>query len=160
VARACFVCRALFQAQQAEHDRMRRAGHLCPYVFFREVAEGRNGPKKPQRIVSFGKAWKTACRLAGCPGRIPHDLRRTAVRTMVRRGVPERVAMQLTGHRTPSIFARYNIVSPADLTEAARRMEGLTVGAGTKKGRPGAASPASETASARKSGNFGGAARI
>jgi integrase len=115
--------RALLKAREAERVRLKKAGHLCPFVFFREVADGRGGEKKPQRIVSFGKAWKKACRAAGCPGRIPHDLRRTAVRTLVRAGVPERVAMQLTGHKTRSVFERYNIVSDGDLRDAAARLD-------------------------------------
>lgn len=115
--------RRVLQAQEAERDRLKKAGHICPFVFFREVAEGRGGEKKPQRIVSFAKAWKSACRAAGCPGRLPHDLRRTAVRNLVRAGVPERVAMQLTGHKTRSVFERYNIVSENDLREAVRKLD-------------------------------------
>jgi hypothetical protein len=55
------------------------------------------------------KAFKTACTKAACPGRIPHDLRRTAVRNLERAGVPRSVAMKLTRHKTESVYGRYAI---------------------------------------------------
>ena len=85
----------------------------------------RSGQKTGQRITEggFNKAWRKARVAAGCPGRIPHDFRRTAVRNLVRAGVPERVAMQLTGHKTRAVFERYNIVSSGDLRDAAQRLD-------------------------------------
>jgi integrase len=87
-------------------------GIVSPWVFHR------NG----RAIKVFRTAWKNACKKAGLAGRIPHDFHRTAVRNLVRAGTPERVAMQMTGHKTRSVFERYNIVSEGDLLEAARKL--------------------------------------
>ncbi len=84
----------------------------CPLVFHNQ--------ERP--IVNY-KRWHRACREARLDAKIPHDFRRTAVRNMVRVGIPERVAMQISGHKTRAIFDRYHIVSDGDLREAARRLE-------------------------------------
>ena len=115
--------RTLLEDRQTAHDQLKKAGHIIPNVFWRMVAEGRGGPKKPQPIIRYVKSWTAACKAAGCPGRIPHDLRRTAVRNLVRAGIPQTVAMQMTGHKTDSVFRRYDIVSAIDLKDAARRLD-------------------------------------
>ena len=70
----------------------------------------------------------TACRKAHVVGVLRHDMRRSAVRNLVNAGVPERVAMTITGHRTRSIFDRYHIISPADLQDASRKLMGTITG--------------------------------
>jgi integrase len=80
------------------------------------------GRRRGERVQDFPKAWASACKRAGCVGMRRHDFRRTAARNLVNAGVPERVAMTITGHRTRSMFDRYNIVSPAEQQEAARRI--------------------------------------
>ncbi len=111
--------RVLLEAQRAYTERIQREqDRIIPWVFHRQG----------QPIRTFRRSWLTACRLSGQPGRIPHDFRRTAVRNMVRMGIPERVAMQLTGHKTRSVFERYNIVSEGDLQEAGRKLTGTIPG--------------------------------
>jgi integrase len=117
--------RTVLETRRKAADEAQRDGTVVPWVFFRLIAKGRRGPKSPKPIVRFTKAWRKACEAAGLPGRIPHDLRRSAVRRFVRAGTSESVSMALSGHKTRSVFARYNITSDADLTEASAKLDAL-----------------------------------
>ena len=71
-----------------------------------------------QPIGDFRKAWASACNKAGVQGKLFHDLRRTAVRDLIRIGVPEHTAMEISGHKTREIFMRYDIVDERDTRQA------------------------------------------
>ena len=98
--------------------RIERRDISCNFIFHR----------KGKPVRSFRKAFKAAAKEIGQPELIPHDMRRSAVRNFRRAGLKEIEGMMLSGHKTNSVFKRYNIIDEQDLREiadkAARHVQG------------------------------------
>ena len=87
--------------------------------------------------TNLRKEWHKACVAAGLgtltevegkpdpryTGLIIHDLRRSAIRNLMKSGTSERVAMQISGHKTRWVFDRYHIVDESDVKQAMARVE-------------------------------------
>ena len=99
----------------------RRLNRVIPYLF-----PHLEGVHAGNQIRDFRKSWATACKAVGLTGMLRHDMRRSAVRNMVNRGISEGVAISMTGHKSRAVFDRYHIVSPADLQDVARRLTSTT----------------------------------
>ena len=102
---------AVLKAQREAADKLQRErGVIIPTVFFRVTGQA------VLPIRSYKTAWSHATVRAGLPGKLVHDFRRTGVRHLRQSGVPESVAMKLSGHKTRSVFLRYDIVDDKDLS--------------------------------------------
>jgi len=132
--RTVYLDAELRQIFEQQYEARKRQKKLIPFVFPNKEGD--------DKINEFRGTWNKACRDAGLgygykpskkyvekwkdklpSGPILHDFRRTAVRNMIRSGIPERVAMMISGHKTRSVFDRYNIVSDSDLKMAAKLQE-------------------------------------
>jgi integrase len=98
------------------------------YDYLRICVEG----KKPEDAVftwgdgspvkDFRASWVKMTEAAGVSVLL-HDFRRSAARNLIRSGVSRDVAKRITGHKTDSMFSRYNIVAENDLADAAAKLE-------------------------------------
>jgi len=103
---------------KVQREQSRETGRIEPikWVFHRDG----------EKVAGINKVWKEATKQAGCPGLLLHDFRRGAVRRLTRcPGISRELAMSLTGHRTESVFKRYNIIDAADLERGADALEAL-----------------------------------
>ena len=126
--------RRVIEAQRERVEMIQKAtGRIVPWIFAREDGAP---------VGDFKKAWGTACIKAGffrvepigtpkdgeapqtrkVPTKLVHDFRRSAVRNLIRAGIPETTAMAMTGHRTREVFKRYAIVDEGMLKEAGAKL--------------------------------------
>ena len=139
VSRACissYVVNFLFGRQFGTHVHLLLDRRTHGIVYLTEecrllVTELRKG-KQPgdflftredgEPVRDMRKTWDPLGKAAGLPGLLLHDFRGSAVRNMARRGIPQKTASTISGHKTDAIYSRHNIVSGDDIRDAARKM--------------------------------------
>jgi integrase len=120
-------------ASQTKGKRPRTApiyGDLLPALSHQKAERDAEWPEVPWVFHWHGKpighslkGWRRSAEAAGVPDLLFHDLRRSAIRNMERAGIPRKVAMSISGHRTESVYLRYDIVSQRDLAIAREKLE-------------------------------------
>ena len=93
----------------------------CEARTFGSVYVFERSPGKP--VKDFRTAWANACEAAGIPGRVPHDLRRSRARALSRAQVSQSAAMKTLGHKTPSMYLRYDVAGSEDVADAVAASE-------------------------------------
>jgi integrase len=76
-----------------------------------------------KQVKDFRETWKQMFAAAGVAPRKLHDMRRSAVRNAIRRGIDRDLVKKLSGHLTDDVFSRYNIIAVDDLRDAAKKIE-------------------------------------
>jgi integrase len=111
--------RAILEEQRARADALeaKPTGRPVESLFFYL-----EGARAGQPIRDFRGSWASACERAKMPDLRVHDLRRSGIRSFVRAGMPENLAMRLSGHATPSVFRRYDIISEGDLQDGGDKL--------------------------------------
>jgi integrase len=102
----------LRQQRELTSSLEREQGRIIPHVFHR----------CGEPIKDFRWTWDAACVKIGLPGRVRHDLRRSAIRNMEHAGVPRSVAMKLVGHKTESVYTRYAVMFEDDLKRGVEKL--------------------------------------
>jgi len=93
--------------------RIKARGVICPYIFHR----------KGKQIKLFRRGFNTAVKTAALAGLVPHDMRRSAVRNYRKGGLSETEGIMLSGHKTRSVYDRYNIIDEENSREAMKRAQ-------------------------------------
>jgi integrase len=124
-------------ASQTKGKRPRTApvyGDLIPALLQQKAEHDANWPDLPWVFHWMGKpighslkGWRRSATAAGVPDLLFHDLRRSAIRNMERAGIPRKIAMSISGHRTESVYLRYDIVGQKDLAIARERLEAFHI---------------------------------
>jgi integrase len=105
-----------------------------PDVLIKMLKESTADGDKVFDATNLTKAWHKACVAAGLgvlekegsqrySGLIIHDLRRSAIKNLMKAGVTEKVAMSISGHKTRAVFDRYHIVDERDVVGAMRQLQ-------------------------------------
>lgn len=99
------------------------------FTLISECVAGKTNPddyvltRKGNPIKCFWDSWKKVTEMAGRPGVLFHDLRRSAVSSMIKKGIARKIAMSISGHATESVFHRYAIIETTDQAEALKMVE-------------------------------------
>jgi integrase len=73
--------------------------------------------------TNLREEWTAATKAAELPGLLVHDFRRSAIRNLIAAGVPEKVAMTISGHKTRAVLDRYHIVDTTEVVNAMNKLQ-------------------------------------